>query len=170
MPLRYSHHASLPWPFTGGGSGRVSRPSGRRRSPCDQCGSIAATEPRRGAVVVRRRAGRRQWTASWALAGEPRSRRGESPAAAVRGADRLLAHTACVSTWLPLTAVLVGLFVDCLCLLRVEVDLSTRAGSTGGTAYRLSSPRCHQTTAIAPRLGLLLDSAWQPRIHHVRGF
>ena len=30
------------------GRGRVSRPSGRRPSSCDQCGSTAATAPRRG--------------------------------------------------------------------------------------------------------------------------
>ena len=40
---------SSPWPAAaGGGSGRMSRPSGRRPSLCDQCGSTAATEPRRG--------------------------------------------------------------------------------------------------------------------------
>jgi len=39
-----------------------------------------------------------KWTASWALAGEPRSRRGDPPAAAVRAAPNTLlqlAHTAC---------------------------------------------------------------------------
>ena len=39
---------SSPWPAAaGGGSGRMSRPSGRRPSSCDQCGSTAATKPRR---------------------------------------------------------------------------------------------------------------------------
>ena len=44
--LRSSHHTPRPWPFAGGGSGRVSRPPGRRPSSCDQCGSTAATAPR----------------------------------------------------------------------------------------------------------------------------
>ena len=40
---------SSPWPAAaGGGSGRMGRPSARRPSSCDQCGSTAATEPRRG--------------------------------------------------------------------------------------------------------------------------
>ena len=59
-------------------------------------------------MVDRRRAGRRQWTASWALAGAPRGRRGDPPAAAVRGAEHLLAHPqaqhVCVPAWLLLTA------------------------------------------------------------------
>jgi hypothetical protein len=52
-------------------------------------------------VVGRRRAGRRQWTASWALAGEPRALPGNLLAAAVRGAEhRLLAHGPAVQPWL----------------------------------------------------------------------
>ena len=102
VPFRRSHHAPRPWPFTGGGSGRLSRPSGRRRSPCDQCGSTAATEPPRGRPqACWLRAGRRQWTASWALAGEPRALPGNLLAAAVRGAEhRLLAHGPAVQPWL----------------------------------------------------------------------
>ena len=92
MPLRYSHHASLPWPFTGGGSGRVSRPSGRRRSPCDQWLEVgAALLPQSRGVVVSagvlarwqngRRAGRSR--ASRAAAGAirrlPRCARRQAP-------------------------------------------------------------------------------------------
>ena len=52
-------------------------------------------------MVGRRRAGRRQWTASWALAGEPRALPGNLLAAAVRGAEhRLLAHGPAVQPWL----------------------------------------------------------------------
>ena len=54
-------------------------------------------------MVDRWRAGRRQLMANWALAGVPRGRRGDPPAAAVRGAEHLLAHGTCVSAWLPLT-------------------------------------------------------------------
>ena len=43
-------------------------------------------------MVDRRRAGRRQWTASWALADAPRGRRGDPPAAAVRGAEAHLLY------------------------------------------------------------------------------
>ena len=102
VPFRRSHHAPRPWPFTGGGSGRLSRPFGRRRSPCDQCGSTAATGPPRGRPqACWLRAGRRQWTASWALAGEPRALPGNLLAAAVRGAEhRLLAHGPAVQPWL----------------------------------------------------------------------
>ena len=32
VPFRRSHHASRPWLSAGGGSGRVTRPSGRRRA------------------------------------------------------------------------------------------------------------------------------------------
>eukprot|EP00964_Phaeocystis_antarctica_P002002 scaffold1047_cov54-Phaeocystis_antarctica.AAC.1 len=46
----------------------------------------------RAAAWSRRRAGRRQWTASWALAGAPRERRGDPPAAAVRGAEAHLLY------------------------------------------------------------------------------
>ena len=49
--------------------------------------NAAAQLPQSRGVVARRRAGRRQWTASWALAGAPRGRRGDPPAAAVRGAE-----------------------------------------------------------------------------------
>ena len=45
--FRRSHHAPRSWPFAGGGSARVSRPPGRRSSS-SQCGSTAATAPRRG--------------------------------------------------------------------------------------------------------------------------
>ena len=48
VPFRRSHNAPRPWPFAGGGSWSVSRPPGRRPSSCDQCGSTAATAPRRG--------------------------------------------------------------------------------------------------------------------------
>ena len=45
---------SSPWPAAaGGGSGRMSRPSGRRPSSCDQCCSTAATELRRGRPQAR---------------------------------------------------------------------------------------------------------------------
>ena len=43
-----SHHAPRSWPFARGGSARVSRPPGRRSSSSSQCGSTAATAPRRG--------------------------------------------------------------------------------------------------------------------------
>ena len=49
--------------------------------------NAAAQLPQSRGVVDRRRAGRRQWTASWALADAPRGRRGDPPAAAVRGAE-----------------------------------------------------------------------------------
>ena len=48
VPFQCGHHASRPWPSAGCGSGRVRTISGRRPSPCDQCGSTAATGPRRG--------------------------------------------------------------------------------------------------------------------------
>ena len=59
--------------------------------------NAAAQLPQSRGVVDRRRAGRRQWTASWALADAPRGRQGDPPAAAVRGAEAhllycLLAH------------------------------------------------------------------------------
>ena len=54
VQFRRSHHNPRPWPFAGGGSGRVSRPPGRRPSSCDQCGSTAATVPRRGLPQARR--------------------------------------------------------------------------------------------------------------------
>ena len=57
--------------------------------------NAAAQLPQSRGVVDRRRAGRRQWTASWALAGAPRGRRGDPPAAAVRGAE---AHTSSFGT------------------------------------------------------------------------
>ena len=46
--FRRSHHAPRSWPFARGGSARVSRPPGRRSSSSSQCGSTAATAPRRG--------------------------------------------------------------------------------------------------------------------------
>lgn len=54
----------------------------------------AALLPHSRSVVGRRRAGRRQWTAGWALAGEPRSRRRDTPAATVRGAASTYWHPA----------------------------------------------------------------------------
>ena len=55
--------------------------------------NAAAQLPQSRGVVDRRRAGRRQWSASWALAGAPRERRVDPPAAAVRGAEHLYWHT-----------------------------------------------------------------------------
>ena len=52
--FRRSHHAPRSWPFAGCGSARVSRPSGRRSSSSSQCGSTAATAPRRGRPQARR--------------------------------------------------------------------------------------------------------------------
>ena len=46
--FRRSHHAPCPWPFARGGGARASRPPGRRSSSSSQCGSTAATAPRRG--------------------------------------------------------------------------------------------------------------------------
>ena len=46
--FRRSHHAPRSWPLARGGSARVSRPPGRRSSSSSQCGSTAATAPRRG--------------------------------------------------------------------------------------------------------------------------
>eukprot|EP00964_Phaeocystis_antarctica_P130781 scaffold94660_cov68-Phaeocystis_antarctica.AAC.3 len=53
VPLRCSHHALRPWPSADCGSRRVRRPSGRRPSSRDQCGSTAATGPRRGRPQAR---------------------------------------------------------------------------------------------------------------------
>ena len=50
-------------------------PGDRRRAT-----NAAAQLPQSRGVVDRRRAGRRQWPASWALAGVPRGRRGDPPA------------------------------------------------------------------------------------------
>jgi len=97
---------SSPWPAAaGGGSGRMGRPSARRPSSCDQCGSTAATEPRRGrAGALVDGNGRR--------AGRSRARR--AGAGAIRRLPRcaaprhLLAHPqaqhVCVPAWLLLTA------------------------------------------------------------------
>ena len=52
--FRRSHHAPRSWPFARGGSARVSRPPGRRSSSSSQCGSTAATAPRRGRPQARR--------------------------------------------------------------------------------------------------------------------
>ena len=87
VPFRYSHHASRPWLHRWWQRSCEPPRSGRRRSPCDQWLEVgAALLPQSRGVVVRRRAGRWPCTASWALAGEPRSRQGDPPAAAARGA------------------------------------------------------------------------------------
>ena len=52
--FRRSYHAPRSWPFARGGSARVSRPPGRRSSSSSQCGSTAATAPRRGRPQARR--------------------------------------------------------------------------------------------------------------------
>eukprot|EP00964_Phaeocystis_antarctica_P046966 scaffold27154_cov31-Phaeocystis_antarctica.AAC.2 len=75
---------SSPWPAAAGsGSGVMSRPSGRRPSSCDQCGSTAATEPRRGRPQAR-------W--STAMDGElgalGRAARAPGRSAGCRGAQR----------------------------------------------------------------------------------
>ena len=84
---------SSPWPAAaGGGSGRISRPSGRRPSSCDQCGSTAATEPRRGRPQAR-------WSTAMdsELGARGRAARAPGRSAGCRGARRrgtppLLAH------------------------------------------------------------------------------
>ena len=84
---------SSPWPAAaGGGSGRMSRPSGRRPSSCDQCGSTAATEPRRGRPQAR-------WSTAMdsELGARGRAARAPGRSAGCRGARRrgtppLLAH------------------------------------------------------------------------------
>jgi hypothetical protein len=106
VPFRYSHHASRPWLHRWWQRSCEPPRSGRRRSPCDQWLEVgAALLPQSRGVVVRRRAGRWPCTASWALAGEPRSRHGDPPAAAARGAkhpptywhtDTKLTHGLCV--------------------------------------------------------------------------
>eukprot|EP00964_Phaeocystis_antarctica_P021983 scaffold12199_cov63-Phaeocystis_antarctica.AAC.1 len=90
---------SSPWPAAaGGGSGRMSRPSGRRPSSCDQYGSTAATEPRRGRPQVR-------WSTAMdgELGARGRAARATGRSAGCRGARRrgtpplrycLLAHAA----------------------------------------------------------------------------
>ena len=88
---------SSPWPAAaGGGSGRMSRPSGRRPSSCDQCGSTAATEPRRGRPQAR-------WSTAMdgELGARGRAARAPGRSAGCRGARRrgtppLLAHSTCV--------------------------------------------------------------------------
>jgi len=90
---------SSPWPAAaGGGSGRMSRPSGRRPSSCDQCGSTAATEPRRGRPQAR-------WSTAMdsELGARGRAARAPGRSAGCRGARRrgtppLLAHSMCVPT------------------------------------------------------------------------
>ena len=75
---------SSPWPAAaGGGSGRMSRPSGRRPSSCDQCGSTAATEPRRGRPQVR-------WSTAMdgELGARGRAARATGRSAGCRGARR----------------------------------------------------------------------------------
>jgi len=75
---------SSPWPAAaGGGSGRMSRPSGRRPSSCDQCGSTAATEPRRGRPQVR-------WSTAMdgELGARGRAARAPGRSAGCRGARR----------------------------------------------------------------------------------
>jgi len=83
---------SSPWPAAaGGGSGRMGRPSARRPSSCDQCGSTAATEPRRGrAGALVDGNGRR--------AGRSRARR--AGAGAIRRLPRCAAprHTSSIGT------------------------------------------------------------------------
>ena len=86
VPLRCLHHALRPWPFAGGGSGRVSRPPGRRPSSCvpmrqHSCHSAAA----------------------WSAAGAPADgggRRAERPRACrvATGAIRRLPRCAAPST------------------------------------------------------------------------
>ena len=87
--FRRSHHAPPSWPFARGGSARVSRPPGRRSSSSSQCGSTAATAPRRARPLARQ---------PTALDGAPSALERAAwppPAAAVRGAASapLLAHT-----------------------------------------------------------------------------
>ena len=75
---------SSPWPAAaGGGSGRMSRPSGRRPSSCDQCGSTAATEPRRGRPQAR-------WSTAMdgELGARGRAARAPGRSAGCRGARR----------------------------------------------------------------------------------
>ena len=87
--FRRSHHAPRSWPFARGGSARVSRPPGRRSSSSSQCGSTAATAPRRGRPQARRP------TALDGASSALESAAWPPPAAAVRGAGSapLLAHT-----------------------------------------------------------------------------
>ena len=86
--FRRSHRAPPSWPFARGGSARVSRPPGRRSSSSSQCGSTAATAPRRARPLARRPTALDGASSALERAAWP------PPAAAVRGAASapLLAH------------------------------------------------------------------------------
>ena len=78
----------------------MSRPSGRRPSSCDQCGSTAATEPRRGQPRAR-------WPTAMdgELGARGRAARPPGQSAGCRGARRraplIGTHTARVPAWTP---------------------------------------------------------------------
>ena len=103
VPFRRSHHAPRSWPFARGGSARVSRPPGRRSSSSSQCGSTAATAPRRG-----RPQARRPTALDGALSAFERAARPTGRSVRCRGARRRertsTGTRACPMPRLPLTA------------------------------------------------------------------
>ena len=157
---------SSPWPAAaGGGSGRMSRPSGRRPSSCDQCCSTAATELRRGRPQAR-------WPTAMdgELGARGRAARPPGQPAGCRGARRraplIGTHTARVPAWTPapVAAQVAGTRAagsKTLAPLTVEEGpgYSERGqGCHRQPAPKLSTPRRRRRRASElPRLGRLLS-------------
>ena len=143
----------------------MSRPSGRRPSSCDQCGSTAATEPRRGQPRAR-------WPTAMdgELGARGRAARPPGQSAGCRGARRraplIGTHTARVPAWTPapVAAQVAGTRAagsKTLPLFTVEEGpgYSERGqGCHRQPAPKLSTPRRRRRRASElPRLGRLLS-------------
>ena len=143
----------------------MSRPSGRRPSSCDQCGSTAATEPRRGQPRAR-------WPTAMdgELGARGRAARPPGQSAGCRGARRraplIGTHTVRVPAWTPapVAAQVAGTRAagsKTLPLFTVEEGpgYSERGqGRHRQPAPKLSTPRRRRRRASElPRLGQLLS-------------
>ena len=143
----------------------MSRPSGRRPSSCDQCGSTAATEPRRGQPRAR-------WPTAMdgELGARGRAARPPGQSAGCRGARRraplIGTHTVRVPAWTPapVAAQVAGTRAagsKTLPLFTVEEGpgYSERGqGRHRQPAPKLSTPRRRRRRASElPRLGRLLS-------------